>query len=115
MTTAERILTINEQETYTQCAVIEAECREMAVRTDAANCYDRVFHFYDGSAIKKTHDGYFIASEIKMAMMYYQVTFADGSAVSLYALDKEEAQERAIQELEAHNMPIYEILSIRLV
>lgn len=57
-TTAERILALNEQETHAQCMVIENECREMAVRTDAANCYDRVFHFYDGSSIEKTHDGY---------------------------------------------------------
>lgn len=60
MTTAQRILTSKEQKTHAQCKIIENECRDMAVRTDAANCYDRVFHFHDGSAISKTRDGYVI-------------------------------------------------------
>lgn len=60
MNTAERIITSNQQSTFKQCQVLENECRDMAVKTDAANCYDRVFHFYDGSAVKKTRFGYFV-------------------------------------------------------
>lgn len=37
---------------------LESDIRELAVKTDAPNCYDRVFHFYDGSKITKTRDGF---------------------------------------------------------
>ena len=38
--------------------VCHYDIRDLAVKTDAPNCYDRVFHFYDGSKISKTRDGF---------------------------------------------------------
>ena len=53
MTTAQRIISSN-----STAQAIEAEARDMATKTTAANCYDRAWTFYDGSKIIKTRDGY---------------------------------------------------------
>jgi hypothetical protein len=53
MTTAQRIISAN-----STAQAIEAEARELATKTAAANCYDRTWTFYDGSSITKTRDGY---------------------------------------------------------
>ena len=52
MTTAQRIIASN-----STAQAIEAEARELATKTAAANCYVRTWTFYDGSSITKTRDG----------------------------------------------------------
>lgn len=53
MTTAQRIIRNN-----STAQAIEAEARDLATKTTAANCYDRTWTFYDGSTVTKTSDGY---------------------------------------------------------
>jgi hypothetical protein len=53
MTTAQRIIEAN-----TEARAIETEARELAMKTDGPNCFDRTWTFYDGSSITKTRDGY---------------------------------------------------------
>lgn len=57
MTTAQRILTNGTAQ------LIEAEARDLAVKTDGANCFDRTWTFYDGSRLIKTRDGYTAEAE----------------------------------------------------
>ena len=58
ITTAGKIMVRNSFEKYADQVKLESDIRELAVKTDAPNCYDRVFHFYDGSKITKTRDGF---------------------------------------------------------
>jgi hypothetical protein len=58
MNTAQRILAANNQKTFGQQQALESEARNMAIKTDAANCYDRTWTFYDGSKITKARDGF---------------------------------------------------------
>lgn len=53
MTTAQRIINAN-----STAQASEAEARDLATKTTAANCYDRTWTFCDGSTITKTRDGY---------------------------------------------------------
>lgn len=53
MSTAQRIIATN-----SSAEAIESEARELAVKTSAANCYDRTWTFFDGSMIVKTRNGY---------------------------------------------------------
>ena len=65
MTTAARIIAAHKSETFAQAEAMESECRDLAISTTAANCYDRVWTFYDGSTITKTRDGYVLdAAEV---------------------------------------------------
>ena len=57
MTTAERLISEFPAVTFPQ-QKLETEIRELAVKTAAPNCYDRVWTFYDGSKIAKTRDGF---------------------------------------------------------
>lgn len=58
MTTAQRILSANKFETFAQAQDLEETIRQLAVKTDGDNCYDRTWTFYDGSKITKTRGGY---------------------------------------------------------
>ena len=58
MTTAERLISEFPAVTFPQQQKLETEIRELAVKTAALNCYDRVWAFYDGSKITKTRDGF---------------------------------------------------------
>ena len=58
MTTAKRLISEFPAVTFPQQQKLETEIRELAVKTAAPNCYDRVWAFYDGSKITKTRDGF---------------------------------------------------------
>ena len=58
MNVAQRILAGGKTETFPQAQALEAQIRELAMRTAAPNCADRIWTFYDNSTINKTRDGY---------------------------------------------------------
>lgn len=58
MTSAQNILSRFNTVSFTGAQELERECRDIATSSSAANCFDRVWTFYDGSTITKTRDGY---------------------------------------------------------
>lgn len=60
MTIAQKILSRFNTETATGAQELERECQWIATSSSAANCFDRVWTFYDGSTITKTRDGYMV-------------------------------------------------------
>lgn len=57
-TTAQRILSERRWTTFAEAQELEAVARDLAIHTDAPNCYDRTWSFRDGSTLTKTRDGY---------------------------------------------------------
>jgi hypothetical protein len=58
MTTAQRILNTNNADSFSGQQALESNIRALAVRCEGADCYGRVWFFYDGSSITKTRDGF---------------------------------------------------------
>lgn len=60
MSIAQQIISAHTTVTFADQQRLIAELRELAFQIEGPNCYDRIYHFIDGSLVKKTRDGFFV-------------------------------------------------------